>query len=73
KVQEWGITYKKIVNVSFIDNTELGENIYPGSSPEDVNIFSALDVAIIARRLILDYPQVLDITSLKAYDFVVYT
>ncbi len=73
KVQEWGITDAKIVNVSGLDNTDLGENIYPGSSPEDVNMFSALDVAIIARRLILDYPQVLDITSLTAYDFGGYT
>ncbi|MBM7268172.1 D-alanyl-D-alanine carboxypeptidase PBP3 [Streptococcus suis] len=73
KVQEWGITDTKIVNVSGLDNTDLGENIYPGSSPEDVNMFSALDVAIIARRLILDYPQVLDITSLNAYDFGGYT
>lgn len=73
KVQEWGITDAKIVNVSGLDNTDLGENIYPGSSPEDVNMFSALDVAIIARRLILDHPQVLDITSLNAYDFGGYT
>ncbi|MFM0898699.1 D-alanyl-D-alanine carboxypeptidase PBP3 [Streptococcus suis] len=73
KVQEWGITDAKIVNVSGLDNTDLGENIYPGSSPEDVNMFSALDVATIARRLILDYPQVLDITSLNAYDFGGYT
>ncbi|MGQ7361466.1 D-alanyl-D-alanine carboxypeptidase PBP3 [Streptococcus suis] len=73
KVQEWGITDAKIVNVSGLDNTDLGENIYPGSSPEDVNMFSALDVAIIARRLILDYPQVLDITSLNTYDFGGYT
>ncbi|MGQ7337143.1 D-alanyl-D-alanine carboxypeptidase PBP3 [Streptococcus suis] len=69
KVEEWGIKDVKIVNVSGLDNSDLGENIYPGSSPEDVNMFSALDVAIIARRLILDFPQVLDITSLNAYDF----
>ncbi|HFU3981555.1 TPA: D-alanyl-D-alanine carboxypeptidase PBP3 [Streptococcus suis] len=69
KVEEWGIKDVKIVNVSGLDNSDLGENIYPSSSPEDVNMFSALDVAIIARRLILDFPQVLDITSLNAYDF----
>lgn len=69
KVQEWGITDTKIVNVSGLDNSDLGTNIYPGSSTEDSNLFSALDVAIIARRLILDYPQVLAITSLKTYDF----
>lgn len=69
KVAEWGITDATIVNTSGLDNSDLGENIYPGSKPDDSNQFSALDVAIIARRLILDYPQVLNITSLNAYDF----
>ncbi|HEL1556988.1 TPA: D-alanyl-D-alanine carboxypeptidase [Streptococcus suis] len=73
KVAEWGITDATIVNVSGLDNSDLGDNIYPGSKPEDVNLFSAQDVAIIARRLILDFPQVLDITSLNAYDFGGYT
>lgn len=73
KVAEWGITDATIVNTSGLDNSNLGENIYPGSKPDDSNQFSALDVAIIARRLILDYPQVLNITSLNAYDFGGYT
>lgn len=73
KVGEWGITDATIVNTSGLDNSDLGENIYPGSKPDDSNQFSALDVAIIARRLILDYPQVLNITSLNAYDFGGYT
>ncbi|HFI0415480.1 TPA: D-alanyl-D-alanine carboxypeptidase PBP3 [Streptococcus suis] len=73
KVAEWGITDATIVNTSGLDNSDLGENIYPGSKPDDSNHFSALDVAIIARRLILDYPQVLNITSLNAYDFGGYT
>ena len=73
KVAEWGITDATIVNTSGLDNSDLGENIYPGSKPDDSNQFSALDVAIIARHLILDYPQVLNITSLNAYDFGGYT
>lgn len=73
KVAEWGITDATIVNTSGLDNSDLGENINPGSKPDDSNQFSALDVAIIARRLILDYPQVLNITSLNAYDFGGYT
>lgn len=73
KVAEWGITDATIVNTSGLDNSDLGENIYPGSKPDDSNQFSALDVAIIARRIILDYPQVLNITSLNAYDFGGYT
>lgn len=73
KVAEWGITDATIVNTSGLDNSDLGENIYPSSKPDDSNQFSALDVAIIARHLILDYPQVLNITSLNAYDFGGYT
>ena len=73
KVAEWGITDATIVNTSGLDNSDLGENIYPGSKPDDSNQFSALDVAIIARRLILDYSKVLNITSLNAYDFGGYT
>ena len=73
KVAEWGITDATIVNTSGLDNSDLGENIYPGSKPDDSNQFSALDVAIIARHLILDDPQVLNITSLNAYDFGGYT
>lgn len=69
KLKEWGITGTKVVNVSGLDNSDLGGNIYPGSSPEDTNLFSALDIVTIARHLILDYPQVLDITSLSAYNF----
>ena len=69
KLEEWGITDGKIVNVSGLDNSDLGENIYPNSSPEDANMLSALDIAIIARRLILDFPQVLAITSQNSYWF----
>lgn len=69
KLAEWGITDAKLVNVSGLDNADLGDNIYPGSSASDYNMLSALDVAIIARRLILDFPQVLEITSQNYYDF----
>lgn len=69
KLAEWGIQDAKLVNVSGLDNSDLGDNIYPGSSASDYNMLSALDVAIIARRLILDYPQVLEITSQNSYDF----
>lgn len=73
KLTEWQITDAKLFNVSGLDNRDLGDNLYPGSKPEDANMLSALDVAIVARRLILDFPQVLDITSLNAYDFGGYT
>ncbi|MGT2711966.1 D-alanyl-D-alanine carboxypeptidase PBP3 [Streptococcus oriscaviae] len=68
KLKEWGITEAKIYNVSGLDNEDSGEHIYPGSKTEDFNTLSALDVAIITRKLILDFPQVLDITSKLAFD-----
>ncbi len=73
KLLEWGIQDAQVYNVSGLDNSDLGEYIYPGSKPEDANMLSALDVAIVARRLILDFPQVLEITSLNTYDFGGYT
>ena len=45
------------------------EHIYPGSGKEDENKMSAHDVAIIARRLILDYPEVLEITQKATSNF----
>lgn len=69
KLKDWGITDAHIVNVSGLDNADLGEHIYPGSTPEDSNRLSALDVAIVARRLITDYPQVLTVTSQSSYLF----
>ena len=69
KVEEWGITDATIVNASGLNNSMLGENIYPDSSSDDENLMSAKDVAIIAQHLIQDYPQVLQITSQTTYNF----
>lgn len=67
KLTEWGITDAKLVNATGLNNSFLGEERYPGSSENDENQLSAMDVAIVARRLLVDFPQVLDITS--QYDF----
>ncbi|HFI0622509.1 TPA: D-alanyl-D-alanine carboxypeptidase PBP3 [Streptococcus suis] len=67
KLKEWGISDAKIVNSSGLDNSYLGENIYPDSSEKDTNTLSALDLAIIARRLIIDFPEVLEVTSQLSY------
>src|SRR5574341_303139 len=61
----WGITDAKLVNASGLNNSVLGENIYPGSSSTDENELSAQDVAIVAQHLIADFPDVLE-TSQKA-------
>lgn len=69
KLADWQITDAHLVNVSGLDNSDLEGNLYPGSSPEDTNFLSAFDVAVIARRLLLDYPQVLDLSAQPAYLF----
>ncbi|MEX2785660.1 D-alanyl-D-alanine carboxypeptidase PBP3 [Streptococcus sp. H49] len=63
QLQDWGISDASLVNASGLNNTYLGENIYPQSEPDAENQMSALDVAIIARHLITEYPDVLKITQ----------
>ena len=69
KLTEWGISDAKLVNATGLKNSYLGEQRYPGSSEDEENKLSAADVAIIARRLLLDFPQVLDITSQYYFNF----
>ena len=69
QLEEWGITDATIVNASGLNNSYLGDNIYPGSSSTDENMMSARDVAIIAQHLITEYPDILKITSQTTADF----
>lgn len=69
QLKEWGITDATIVNASGLNNSYLGDNIYPGSSSTDENMMSARDVAIIAQHLITEYPDILKITSQTTADF----
>ncbi|MBO0430557.1 serine hydrolase [Enterococcus sp. DIV0660C] len=63
QLKKWGITDATLVNASGLNNSYLGDNLYPGSSETDENQLSARDVAIVARHLILDYPEILEVTS----------
>lgn len=69
KLKEWGITDAYMVNSTGLNNSILGEQIYPGSKSDDENTMSARQVAILARRLVKDYPQVLEITQKPYSDF----
>ena len=69
KLQEWGIQDATLVNTTGLNNETLGANIYPGSKKDDENKLSAYDVAIVARNLILKYPQVLEITKKPSSTF----
>ena len=69
KLQEWGIQDATLVNTTGLNNETLGNNIYPGSKKDDENKLSAYDVAVVARNLILKYPQVLEITKKPSSTF----
>jgi len=69
KLLEWGIQDATLVNSTGLNNETLGDNIYPGSKNDDENKLSAYDVAIVARNLILKYPQVLEITKKPSSTF----
>lgn len=69
KLEEWGIQDATLVNTTGLNNETLGTNIYPGSKKDDENKLSAYDVAVVARNLILKYPQVLEITKKPSSTF----
>lgn len=72
KLKDWGITDATIVNAS-----GLNQSIIDGDGDEDEeskkknteNKLSAYDVAVIAKHLLEDYPEVTKITSLPHADF----
>ncbi|MGX4687254.1 serine hydrolase [Vagococcus sp. JNUCC 83] len=64
KVKDWGIKDAQFISASGLDTQDLlKEDRYPESKDEDSNIMSAKDMVIVARHLIADYPQVLEITK----------
>ncbi|AZP93216.1 serine hydrolase [Enterococcus mundtii] len=63
QLKEWGIENATIVNVSGLNNVYLGANRPEGTGEAEENQMSAKDVAIIARHLLLDFPEVLEVTS----------
>lgn len=73
QLEDWGIKDAKIVNSTGLNNVYLGEHIYPGSKKDDENILSAKGVAIVARHLIHDYPDVLEVTATPKQEFGAHT
>ena len=69
QLKDWGITDAKIVNASGLNNSYLGDNIYPGSKSDEENTMSAKDVAIIVQHVVKEYPEILDITKKTEADF----
>ena len=67
-VKDWGINDATFISASGLDTQDLAKaDRYPNSKYEDSNILSAKDMVIVARHLISDYPEVLDITKQSHY------
>jgi D-alanyl-D-alanine carboxypeptidase (penicillin-binding protein 5/6) len=69
KLQSWGISDATIVNACGLNNSDLGNNIVAGTSKSDENKMSAKDMAIVASKLLADFPDVLDTTSIPHKTF----
>ncbi|MFE4709129.1 D-alanyl-D-alanine carboxypeptidase family protein [Peribacillus simplex] len=68
KAKELGLKHHKFVNASGLNNSDLlGQ--YPSGSADDENIMTAKDTALLAYRLINDYPEVLKIASIPKLKF----
>ena len=68
KAKELGLKNHKFVNASGLNNSDLlGQ--YPSGDEDDENIMTAKDTALLAYRLINDYPEVLKIASISKLKF----
>lgn len=65
----WGINDAKIVNVTGLNNSELKTDRVPGTPADAENEMSAKDMAIVAKHLLNDYPEILDTTKITSMTF----
>ncbi|WP_217588455.1 serine hydrolase [Lentibacillus saliphilus] len=64
KAKELGMDGYKFVNATGLNNAHLGDHYPEGTSPDDMNLLSPRSAALLAHRLIEDYPEALDISSI---------
>ncbi|CAH0317650.1 D-alanyl-D-alanine carboxypeptidase DacA [Peribacillus sp. Bi96] len=68
KAKKLGLKNHKFVNASGLNNTDLlGQ--YPTGREDEENVMTAKDTALLAYRLINDYPEVLKIASISKLKF----
>ena len=65
KVEEWGIKDYHLVNTTGLNNSYLNGNLYPGSDEKDENSMTARGIATVATKLLQDYPEVLQTSSVS--------
>ncbi|MEL1196656.1 D-alanyl-D-alanine carboxypeptidase, partial [Staphylococcus epidermidis] len=63
KVADWGIQDAQLYSVSGLNNEFLGAEVYPDSPADAENEMSAADVALVAQKLLADYPEILETTK----------
>ncbi|KRN53911.1 D-alanyl-D-alanine carboxypeptidase [Pediococcus damnosus] len=63
QVKAWGITDAKIYNAAGLTEGEVGTEAYPNTAKSAENEMSAKDVAVVASKLVNDYPEVLKTTK----------
>ena len=70
KLKDWGITDATIVNASGLNQSIIdGDEDEENKKKDTENKLSAYDVAVIAKHLLEDYPEVTKITSLSHAEF----
>lgn len=69
KAEELGLENYKFVNSTGLNNKDLKGKHPEGTGPEDENIMSARAMAKLASRLMNDYPEVLETTSIPVKEF----
>lgn len=69
KAKELGLKNYKFVNSTGLNNKDLKGKHPKGTGAEDENIMSARAMAKLASRLLSDYPEVLETTSIPKKDF----
>lgn len=62
-----GITGHTYVSSSGLENIDIPKYIIDGSTIDDYNKFSAMDVSIIARELLIDFPEILEFANGASY------
>ena len=69
KLDEWGIKKATIINVTGLPNKYGGADKNPSYGDEDENSMSARSVAIIAKNLVNDFPEILKVSSISTQTF----
>lgn len=70
QLKKWGIKDAKIVNVSGLNNSDLPTNMrVTGTSTNDENMMSAIDLAVVSRHALIEFPDILDIAKVVKKTF----